>query len=277
MLPALIAASDQPTVAVGALHSAAAVLKALLHGDAEFFQPAAAGIEHARAVGSDYFAALLGFELGETAGREMQYGAAPPFSPSQFVGWVGQAQAAFARCKRLLPSLWLVNVTDKRTPALAALPWLRQLAAAGDRWGQPPPETRAAVDKSLEEQAKLFFDPNYNICCNACGRSALTLKVCSKCRVGCTQHLVCSSAALSVQSFAHRSFSLTLGHNCCLHMQAVSYCSRECQASVGLTDRQLGNVCCRVSLGGLDVQAQGCATSKQPGAAYDLLVLCNCR
>lgn len=172
-------------MAVCALHTAVAVLKPLLHGEAAFFQPAAAGIRSALAAGSDYTVALLGFGLTRHAAYFSQRGVPPPFSPSQFVGWVGQAQAAFARCKRLLPGVWVNNLTDRRTPALAALPWLQQLAAAGDRWAGPPTEAaRQALREGAAAQQKFIADPNLSTRCSVCSCSALTLKVCSKCRVG---------------------------------------------------------------------------------------------
>ncbi|KAL4428325.1 hypothetical protein ABPG75_002414 [Micractinium tetrahymenae] len=171
-LPQLAAAPGQPRVAP--LKMLLALACALTNGPASW-SAMAATLSHARSASSDYFLALAGYTFGILKTALANAGWTPPDSPADVLRWVQQAQAAHKRCKGLLPSVWTANLKDRRAPALAALPWLHSLAAAGTSWEPPGASATAGVAQGL------FSDPNRNLRCAACGSAAMQLRACSGC------------------------------------------------------------------------------------------------
>ncbi len=140
--------------------------------------------EHAVATGSDYFAADAGYDMAMAAASYVRQGVMPSQPPSQLAAWTQQALAAHARCKHVLPGVWMLILSRLRGLAQASLPWFQQLAQAGDSWAPPPAQAVEAAERLQAEQCKGVLDPNRNFRCTACGSPTLTLKVCAGCRVG---------------------------------------------------------------------------------------------
>ena len=91
-----------------------------------------------------------------------------------------QAEAAYQRCKGLLPSAWTQLVKRWRDVALLLRPWLLELQQSrGREWVRPSPAVAQKIDAAGNQNRG---DPMRHGACSGCGLAAAQLRLCGSCK-----------------------------------------------------------------------------------------------
>ena len=96
--------------------------------------------ERAQQQDRDYIVALCGYRLASISYCYGGFGCADgdgSHPPSASLGWLQQAEQAYARCRAVLPKQWVAELKGSQESALARKPLLERLQRQGDRLAAP--------------------------------------------------------------------------------------------------------------------------------------------
>lgn len=182
VLPQLVAGDVPPIARCNLLLTAAMAAIKLNHHD--FWTHVHAALRAAQRVGSDYHRAYCAFQLCSVACFVTEGGLdLLPEPPSGVLALWEEGEAAYKRCKRLLPHLWVRNFESVRAAAQLAGPWLRRLARQGGAWAPPDAGVIVALLAVSSRHRQLAEEStNRALLCDWCRKAASHLNRCSRCK-----------------------------------------------------------------------------------------------